>query len=540
MIISYAKKLYSKNPYNYNAPKKMDFENSNSDVLIVSNSWDDYSSKTTCFLFYLENDKVVNIGGLRLAILSHSNTHKYFEENFEEYEYINIIENNIDFYSLGQDIVYYEKIKKIFDIDSRILLNSLRDVAISNILNQNPSIVKDLNYYDSILRTSISKTLLNKASQIIDNQYLNFNFSIDYKVPTFNNRHQLNFIFNDEKFELNNTKINNINLLIGENGVGKSQALLRIHYILKTFEKSNDINKKLELPFGNYIFISGSPFSKFNKALTTKKAKKVSYTYIDLISYDKNMLLKHILGILKYDIKNSYLDKSFFKIYKLLDILKIALKETIKFKIEIEEQYLIIDSNFIFEEHLEFVQNLFISDKKIKMIMMNENNEELKGLSSGQNSFLIQIFSILDKIKFNTLILIDEPELYLHPTFEIIFMRFFRRILNEFNSYSIICTHSSIICRETPSSCVFVFRRTNENNIEIDTPSFETLSYDISEIINYVYDGVLEKTYYDEWLKKLIYEDRNLEINDFIEKYSGTFNSNILNKLLYLKESYAI
>lgn len=537
MIISYAKNLYSKSPYNYTTPTLDHFEESQSDILIVSNSWDDYSSKTTCFVFTHQNENVKNLGEIKLAISGQTNTNKYFMEYFENLDYINITNHEINYYSLGQETDYYEKMKFVFSENAQIVLNILNDIAVSDILTKNPNILHDTNYHDSILRTSLSKTLIKKAEKLINDRKINFNFKIDYKLPTFTNRHELNFVFDNEYFENNDKKINNINLLIGENGVGKTQALLRIHNILQHFENNEDINHDFPLPFGNYIFITGSPFSKFKRHLTNKKQKKVNYTYIDLTTYHnyKNKLNEHLLEILKYDIKNCYLDRKFFKIYKLLDITKVALKQELKFEIYSDKTRLIIDELFTFETHLRDITNLFVNIKNVKMKILDNNNNEIKGLSSGQMSFLIQIFSILGNIKLNTLILIDEPELYLHPNLEITFMRFFRKILNEFNSYSVISTHSGIICREVPSSCIWTLKQNTNKEVVVDNPEFETLSYDLSDIYNYVYEGVLEKTYYEEWFSDIIKEDVGLDDSEFLDKYSSRYKSNILNKLLHLK-----
>lgn len=54
----------------------------------------------------------------------------------------------------------------------------------------------------------------------------------------------------------------------------------------------------------------------------------------------------------------------------------------------------------------------------------------------------------MSEIEEESLLILDEPELYLHPELEVNLINMIKNILNETNSYSIIATHSSIIARE--------------------------------------------------------------------------------------------
>ena len=537
MKIVYAKNLYLESPSFYNTPKIQDFIASDANYIMVSNLWDDFGSKTTCFIFTEREEKVLYLGEIRFAIIGNHNTHDYFKNNFQDKSYIEIDDTIIDYYSLGQESSFYEKVRNSLKDKATDFLILMNDISIKEAFLEEKHI-NDINYDDSILRTSMAQSMYQIAREIIVDDTRNLNFNIAYKIRTFSDTHKISFDFSVNNFK----EINNINLLIGENGIGKTQALIRIQNILSYFE-TNKKNTELALPFGNYIFISNSPFSKFKKRLTNKKNKKVSYTYIDLASYSsyKKHLVEHLINILTYDIKNSFYDKKYFKIYKLLKITRLALSSNISLKILIDqEDSILIDDLFVFEDYLEKISNLAKKNTKVSLILLDENNDELIGLSSGQTNFIIQIFSILDKIRYNSLILIDEPELYLHPNLEITFIRFFREILNQFKSYSIISTHSAVICREVPSEYIILMKRDRETNAPYISPMpFETLGYDLNEIYNYVYDGVLEKKYYEEWLFKYIKDDIHMNDKEFIMKYQDSFKNNLLKLLLYIKNYHA-
>ena len=89
------------------------------------------------------------------------------------------------------------------------------------------------------------------------------------------------------------------------------------------------------------------------------------------------------------------------------------------------------------------------------------NKEELGKIvqivSSGQLHLLSLITYIYANIHFATLLIIDEPEVHLHPHTVVEFMRILASILMRFKSYAIIATHSPLIVREVISSNVQVF-----------------------------------------------------------------------------------
>ena len=66
----------------------------------------------------------------------------------------------------------------------------------------------------------------------------------------------------------------------------------------------------------------------------------------------------------------------------------------------------------------------------------------------------------------NSLIIIDEPENTLHPNFEIGFIKILNNILEKYNSFAIIATHSSIIAREIPSKFINIIILNEIKNLD--------------------------------------------------------------------------
>lgn len=120
-------------------------------------------------------------------------------------------------------------------------------------------------------------------------------------------------------------------------------------------------------------------------------------------------------------------------------------------------------------------------------------------LSSGQRLFSYIVINILGAIRRNSLVLVDEPELFLHPTLEIAFIRMLKEILGSYGSKALVATHSLVTVREIPRACVHVLEQTDEG-LTINTPPFETFGGDVQRISSYVFgDKSLSKPY-EEWL----------------------------------------
>jgi energy-coupling factor transporter ATP-binding protein EcfA2 len=121
-------------------------------------------------------------------------------------------------------------------------------------------------------------------------------------------------------------------------------------------------------------------------------------------------------------------------------------------------------------------------------------------LSSGQRLFSYIVINILGAIRRNSLILVDEPELFLHPNLEIDFLRMLKSILASYNSKALIATHSIVTVREIPRDCVHVLEKTIDG-IVIKNPPFETFGGDVQRISSYVFGDKAVSKPYEDWLK---------------------------------------
>ena len=136
------------------------------------------------------------------------------------------------------------------------------------------------------------------------------------------------------------------------------------------------------------------------------------------------------------------------------------------------------------------------------------------------------IFSVLAYIEKESILLFDEPEAYLHPNAEVMFIRFLKKILKDFSSYSIIGTHSTIITREVPSICVKIFHVDEEGTPSVFEPKIQTLGANIEMITNIIFENLLEEKPYESWLKEKF--SAETELDDVLTNYSDKLNPEML------------
>lgn len=107
-------------------------------------------------------------------------------------------------------------------------------------------------------------------------------------------------------------------------------------------------------------------------------------------------------------------------------------------------------------------------------------------LSSGEKSILMVMLRILANIRKDSLLLIDEPELHLHPNATASFISAIYELLEEYESYAIIISHSPSVIREVRADSVFIMER-NDDVCTVRKSSRETLGANLSDITDEVF-----------------------------------------------------
>ncbi|PSW16881.1 hypothetical protein C9I98_20250 [Photobacterium sanctipauli] len=120
---------------------------------------------------------------------------------------------------------------------------------------------------------------------------------------------------------------------------------------------------------------------------------------------------------------------------------------------------------------ISLVNSLDLNISTVQSITLRKKNSNqrltLDDASSGERSLLLLVCSIASQINNNSLILIDEPEISLHPEWQETFIDL---IYNAFSHYKrchfIIATHSPLIISDLPESGCYILNMDKNQTVE--------------------------------------------------------------------------
>ncbi|HAV5000747.1 TPA: ATP-binding protein [Acinetobacter baumannii] len=506
-------------------------------IILSGNNWDDYGSKTSFNMRVVLNDKEYTNWAVRVQIEEESYSSDFLDKLCDQgWDGIFPIPNKnyisqfseIDFYKTLISVLGKEEAAEILKKfkDASYMVNIERD-------EKSLELIKIPVFNESLLRDTSSHKAYEEAWEL-------FVEGVSSKIEDF----QLNFF--DKSNVVKNINFSfskkllptDINVLIGPNGIGKSYTIMILmEYLLKLGRGDiKEIEKKDFQPFdkrpnfSNLILTSYSVFEDFLVDLNNEKIKdneKENYKYFGLRTRDESN--KERIGIGK-NIPSIDAAKAVFKMsfdnYQFqdlswwvnkLDLAKKTLKKAfdfdefaIEFSSEIDsllgcnfsiindKKYLIINNKL--QKFPQYIRNY---NAGVPILFLK--NDNIVQLSSGQKIFSYIVLNILGEIKQGSLIVIDEPELFLHPALEIEFITLLKEILEPFESKAILATHSLSIVREVPSSCVHIYRE-DEFGLTVENPPFQTFGGDMQRISTYVFGDTMLKKPYENFLKKLLDE----------------------------------
>jgi predicted ATPase len=403
-------------------------------VFLVRDNWNDYAFHTLFYLNYTDEKlKHHELGNVKIGRFGQEENEMLLEgiKRFTELD-----EN---YFSLGLDDVYYERINNIGQKFRDEILISLKDIA------------KDADLYERAISERVTQvSLLRGISPFtITGQYRRMTLggvrltSYDFRFETFNNEESH---FSPIQLDFNvipdSIPPTNIHVIIGRNGVGKTKLITNMISTLFDENRSKcgvfnyHKNSREEKLFGNLVAVS---FSAFDESIPVylKESEYISYSYVGLKRSDEsgNTLSPKTPELLKKEFIES--------------LSGIRSRGQIDFWSEIIH---LLDSDPIFKE-TNISEVVKLAEK------LNDAGEGFGKLSSGHKIILLTITKLVETIKEKSLLLLDEPESHLHPPLLSSFIRALSELLIYKNGVAIIATHSPVILQEVPKACVWKLRR---------------------------------------------------------------------------------
>lgn len=475
-------------------------------LVLTSDNWNDYGYETTFYIDYFDKGSFVEIGVLRILEKDSVRTRNIIPKEFETL--------SSEFISLGYNKDYYESIIRVFDKEKGLkILNDLNDISVGSLKNNSNFDIKHPGIQQSFFRSSDGRYLYEEILNVyFENQKStdkDYHFTFKFKM------NENDYTLIDVDFSNHSYLPNRIFALIGKNGVGKTRFLNQLSESLYDSSKPGNENRFIiddifQIPtYQKIIAISFSVFDNFFKgslgnitsnkkhSVAREETTKANYTYIGLNKIDGTVF---------------------------------TLKEASDVNINNFEK--LVSKNRVVR-FIELLNKSNILHKKISLKDIDESFFKAH-YSSGQSIFISMLIRLLSEIEDGSLIFLDEPELYLHPNAIASLMNIFFEILEEYQSYAILCTHSPILIQEIPSR--FVRNLSLIDGDLLQTPvSLETFGANISDITKDIYNVSEFESLYKTTFKKL---SKQLTEEEIEELFGGrlSLKARMFLSSLYIEE----
>lgn len=391
-------------------------------------------------------------------------------------EYIVLDEN---FISLGQNYEYYENIFKLPNFNGEKILEKLRDWS-SYKLDKRAVFRSLRGFRDSILRDWIASSIIENVDDFTNSFTLERELNCKYIYKT-----QIGYSENEYEIDIDFRQYGDLPyrnfVIVGKNGVGKTTLLTTL---------AKDLNIKNEEAF-------------FKKVPEYKKILMFYY------GKDLEFEVEGTSRLIKINIKEEALEN-------LREKLK-ELKEKKRFS--------------YFETAMRELLGKHI---------LNEELIPIEELSSGHSVIYKLMLYLLLNIETNSLIIIDELEVHLHPNIAGKVMTILRKVMEDYKGYSIMSTHSPLILQQVPNRSIRLIERKPEYT-KIKKIKFESFGANLTEISQMYFNVNDEEADYKVILKEIKKKFKTLDgeknkTEDRKEVIRGMFDNKLAdNAELYLE-----
>ena len=471
-----------------------DFDGHYPCVRLKKNDWNDYGFETT-FQATLcpsdDTDSWIDLGGVKIG------RYGYTTDDPPMRSILNGTMEALpdDYFSLGQVPSYYDDLEDTPPAIRNAYATAMRDIPITVIDPE--GLEKEEVYRISLLRTSRALQALDHSRALFGAQAAPVEqFDFRAKIGR-NGDHVVSFDFRPVE-----GLPYRVNVLVGVNGVGKTQLMARLAVALSSFEEEDVAEARtaagetfedagILTPRPSFYGVVAVSFSAFDDFELPKRADSVRYQYT-------------YCGIRKPE--GGLLDEK-----SLAARIPAAIR-----KMNDAQQALLL-------------QAMAVAMPQLAWATLPKGQAFYGRLSAGQRIVLNIISDLVLHLGKRTLVLIDEPETHLHPQLTSTLMSLLAVILEELDCFAIVATHSPIVVQQVLARHVQVLQRMDPAPPIVSNPLSETFGENLSEIVRLVFDSIESDRGYQDVI------DRLLEVED-ADAVAARFDGRLgLNARLYLE-----
>ncbi|MDC0675993.1 AAA family ATPase [Nannocystis radixulma] len=416
-------------------------------------TWDDAGFKTLHSLYWLpagaSAQQARYIGPIK--ILQSDNRSTVLPDRFAALS---------EFYcSLGQNPEYYESLEALGPELARAVLVALRDIA------SDPEIQQDFAEQEgitvSMLRSVSARTALSLARQRLHGSVAEvtptelvfcFTTTLSKVLPIPSPPYRL-----DVRLSARDGRLGRMMVLVGKNATGKSGLLMALGLAVSGLDSEAGNFEPPIRGISRVIAISYSAFDPYRYFGKARPSTAVGYFYCGLRDHNGVINLKHA-----FDRSNRQLQQ-----------------------LDPRAWCGAIRASGLADEEPSLAAVLEEPDPSRLIALMDT-------LSSGHKIFLFVLVNLLATIRPRSLVLIDEPEIHLHPNLLSSLMRLLHKVLDESDSFAVLATHSPQVLQEVPARYIRIVERVDGEPSLKRYPG-ESFGANLGEIVRFAF-GVDEKS----------------------------------------------
>ncbi|MEU1201611.1 AAA family ATPase [Streptomyces sp. NPDC005813] len=420
-----------------------------------------------------------------------------------------------EYFSVGQDDTYYERLNELAGGTSEAVLRGLQDMALNERVfaaAQGQEVTRV-----SLMRSLRTHTVEGQFRRIARGGVRRTSFNIGYRSPTQDGGDRLTLDF---QVIPGQQPPSNIHVLTGRNGAGKSVLLQRLSRAVadpeadpgevgRVFEA--DADRGPVTPRTAYDAMAGRSFANL---------VRVSFSAFDtppLLPEDEEDFPTVYVGLCQPSVQGQTPQmKSPARLKKeFADSLDVCLGTA-----ELHERWTTALRTLSYSGSGLLPEGWLSSYTSINPTARRRTvaRSLFDSLSSGHKVVLLTMTRLIENVGERTLVLIDGPETHLHPPMLAAFVRALSDLLTDRNGLAIVATHSPVVLQEVPSDCVWKLLR-HGDHFTAHRPAIETFGENVGVLTHEVFGLEVTDTGFHRDLSRMVND--GLSYQEILERFRG-------------------
>lgn len=475
-------------------------------VYLVHSDWDDFSYQTLYQAVYVDFSRGrTNLGQVKIGEygLKPARRHETLVEGFRSPS----LPKNFDqlevgkFFSLGQDANYYENVAAFGDIFREAYFRAINDMAFDRAIRLRAR--GEEVTHASLLRTVTWRSVEDQFARVATGGPIDIDFDLSFPIRDEPASIELRCSVKAKAYPPQN-----IHVLIGRNGAGKSTTLHNIARMLFDGARNLFVETRIRqqrIQLANLVSVSFSAFDDFEPIDDEAAGQDgLTYRYIgikklvgptsDATTSDVAEATTGIPQISARWLPRTNAELNRAVIDSATECVKV---DELRHRLVSALLTLEMDPNFA-----SFGLSKIIEAAKPHGDLNSELLPIVARLSSGHKVAFTVVTGLVERTAERSLVLIDEPEAHLHPPMLSALVRAISTLLADRNGLAIVATHSPVVLQEVPKSCVHIVENTGDDTM-LRQPELETFGENVGTLTGEVFGLEVTRTGFHSLLERV-------------------------------------